>query len=54
MLSDAAGWGELATAMTVFLLTHAIPARPALRGRLVTLLGRRAYLIVQRRFEEGL
>lgn len=45
MLSDAAGWGELATAMTVFLLTHAIPARPALRGRLVTLLGRRAYLI---------
>jgi len=45
MLSDAAGWGELAAAMTVFLLTHAIPARPALRGRLVTLLGRRAYLI---------
>jgi uncharacterized membrane protein len=29
--------------MTVFLLTHAIPARPALRGRLVTLLGRRGY-----------
>lgn len=45
MLSDPAGWGELATAMTVFLLTHAIPARPALRGRLVALLGRRVYLI---------
>lgn len=45
MLSDPGGWGELATAMTVFLLTHSIPARPALRGRLVTLLGRRGYLI---------
>lgn len=45
MLSDPGGWGELATAMTVFLLTHTIPARPALRIRLVTLLGRRGYLI---------
>lgn len=45
MLSDPGGWGELATAMAVFLLTHAIPARPALRMRLVTLLGRRVYLI---------
>lgn len=45
MLSDPAGWGELATAMTVFLLTHAIPARPALRGCLVILVGRRVYLI---------
>lgn len=45
MLSDAGGWGELAAAMTVFLLTHIIPARPALRGGLVRLGGRRGYVV---------
>ena len=45
MLSDPGGWGELATAMAVFLLTHTIPARPSLRGRLVALLGRHGYVI---------
>lgn len=42
--SMLSGWGELATAMTVFLLTHSISARPVLRGRLITLMGRRVYM----------
>lgn len=45
MLSDLGGWGELATAMAVFLLTHTIPSRPTLRARLVTFLGRRGYVM---------
>jgi uncharacterized membrane protein len=45
MLSDPGGWGELAAAMTIFLLTHSVSARPALRGRLITLMGRRVYLV---------
>lgn len=40
------GWGEYVAAWVVFLLSHMIPARPALRGRLVALMGRRGYLIV--------
>jgi uncharacterized membrane protein len=45
MLSDPGGWGELATALIVFLLSHFIPSRPALRARLVGILGRRGYLL---------
>lgn len=33
-------------ALAAFLLAHSIPARPAMRGRLVALLGERTYLIV--------
>lgn len=39
------GWGEYVAAWAVFLLSHMIPARPALRGRLVELMGRPGYLI---------
>ncbi|GIX12636.1 MAG: hypothetical protein KatS3mg118_0595 [Paracoccaceae bacterium] len=38
-----AGWGEYAAAWAVFLLTHAVPARPALKARLVAALGRWGY-----------
>lgn len=38
-----AGWGEYAAAWAVFLLTHALPARPALKARLVGVLGRAGY-----------
>lgn len=39
------GWGELAAALLVFLLSHVIPSRPAVRARLVALAGQRVYLI---------
>ena len=38
------GWGDYLLAFAVFLLAHVLPARPAIRGRLVALLGERAYL----------
>ncbi|MCC7320018.1 MAG: NnrU family protein [Rubellimicrobium sp.] len=38
------GWGEYLAAWAVFLLSHMIPARPAIRARIVAVLGRRAYL----------
>lgn len=38
------GWGELLLAFVVFLLSHALPARPALRERLVGMLGQGGYL----------
>lgn len=37
-------WGEYAAAWLVFLLSHMIPARPAIRGRLVARIGRGLYL----------
>ncbi|SLN19972.1 NnrU family protein [Ruegeria meonggei] len=37
------GWGPFLAALITFLLTHAIPARPAVRGRLVETLGRKGY-----------
>jgi len=40
------GWTEYVAAFAVFMLSHAVPARPAVRGRLVDLLGERVYLIV--------
>lgn len=38
-----AGWGEYAAAWAVFLATHAIPARPAVKALLVGRLGRGGY-----------
>jgi uncharacterized membrane protein len=39
------GWGGFAAAFAVFLLSHAVPARPAVRRRLTGLLGERLYLL---------
>lgn len=36
---------EFLLALAAFLLAHSVPARPAVRGRLVALLGERTYLI---------
>jgi len=38
------GWAEFISASVIFLVTHALPARPAIRTRLTGLIGRRAYL----------
>lgn len=38
------GWIEFAAALTAFLLSHMLPARPVLRARLVSVMGERAYL----------
>lgn len=38
------GWAEFIAASVIFLVTHALPARPAIRTRLTGLIGRRAYL----------
>lgn len=37
------GWGGFALAVLFFLATHAVPARPAVKGRLVATLGRGGY-----------
>jgi len=37
------GWGLFLAALITFLLTHVIPARPAVRGRLIETLGRGGY-----------
>jgi uncharacterized membrane protein len=37
------GWGLFLAALVTFLLTHMIPARPAMRGRLIEVMGRRGY-----------
>lgn len=37
------GWGLFIAALITFLLTHAIPARPAIRGRLIEALGQKGY-----------
>lgn len=39
------GWGEFAAAMAAFLVSHMIPARPALRRRLVDWLGLCGYIV---------
>ncbi|GAA0568113.1 NnrU family protein [Craurococcus roseus] len=39
------GWGELFVAFAAFLLSHALPARPALRRPLAAALGERGYLL---------
>ena len=38
-------WGELAAALTLFLVSHAVPARPRVRSVLIGAIGRRAYFI---------
>lgn len=38
------GWAEIISASVIFLVTHTLPARPAIRTRLTGLIGRRAYL----------
>jgi len=40
------GWGELTAAFVVFVLAHALPARPPVRGRLVAIAGERVYLVL--------
>lgn len=40
----ASGWGAFAAAFAVFLLSHALPARPSVRRALVARLGERGYL----------
>lgn len=40
------GWGEFAGAFGLFLLSHALPARPALRRRLAGALSERGYLVL--------
>ncbi|WP_210528209.1 NnrU family protein [Rubellimicrobium arenae] len=37
------GWGSFAVAGLAFLLTHFVPARPAIRARLIATLGRRLW-----------
>ncbi len=39
------GWGEFAAAYALFLAAHLVPARPAVRFRLIAMLGRGPYLI---------
>lgn len=39
------GWGEFAGILALFLASHAIPARPALKARIVGAIGRPAYLV---------
>lgn len=39
------GWAEFAAAFAVFLLSHALPARPPVRRRLARWLGERGYLL---------
>lgn len=39
------GWAFFLAALIAFLLSHAIPVRPAVRGRLIETLGRRGYFV---------
>jgi uncharacterized membrane protein len=40
------GWTEFVVAAMVFLASHALPARPGIRVRLASVLGRRTYLTI--------
>jgi uncharacterized membrane protein len=40
------GWGEMLSAFVAFLLSHAVPARPSVRGPLAAALGERGYLVL--------
>lgn len=42
----AGGWGAFALAIGVFLVTHAVPSQPRVKGPLVAALGRPVYLIL--------
>lgn len=48
------GWGHYVLAFAVFVLAHVLPTRPPIRGRLVALLGERAYLWVYSALSLGL
>ncbi len=39
------GWGEFISAFAVFLLSHAIPVRPAVKGWVVARIGARGFTI---------
>ena len=39
-------WTPFTVAFVLFLASHAVPARPALRARLVRALGERVYLLL--------
>jgi uncharacterized membrane protein len=45
MTEALGGWGELVAALALFLASHAIPARPPARQRLVAIAGARVYLL---------
>lgn len=45
MLAMLADWGELAAALTLFLASHAVPARPPIRSALIGAVGRPAYFV---------
>lgn len=49
-----AGWGAYLVAFAVFVLAHVLPARPAMRGRLVALMGERVYLLAYSAVSLGL
>jgi len=40
---DLHGWGEVTAAFAAFFASHALPARPALKARVVAVLGRAGY-----------
>jgi uncharacterized membrane protein len=42
---NGGGWTEFAASYAVLLLSHALPARPAVRSKLVSALGLRGYLL---------
>jgi uncharacterized membrane protein len=48
------GWGEFGLALTAFLLSHAVPARPALRARFAAAIGLRGYLVLYSLISLGL
>ena len=48
------GWAEYLLAFAVFIAAHALPARPAVRRRLVALTGERAYLLAYSAVSLGL
>ncbi len=40
------GFGEVAAALALFFATHSVPAMPGMRGRLVSMLGARFYMVL--------
>ena len=40
------GWGEFTAVFLAFYASHMIPAQPAIRGRLMTVLGKRFYMLL--------
>ena len=46
MIEDAQSWIPFAGSMVAFLASHAIPARPSVRRRLVSVVGERLYIVL--------